>query len=122
MSSLIHQFIFQVIREEKRQHPEAFIHLGTDASKQQPPTPAVVQRLLSVALPPHVELPTHIRINRIDGITGELIYDEMVFNEHFVLPVYGTGVQTFQIYEVTEVGSSLLSEQIIDFNNGEDLE
>jgi len=79
------------------------------------PTPAVVQRLLSVVLPLHVELPTHIRINRIDGIVGELIYDDMVFNEHFVLEVYGTGVQTFQIYEVTEAGSSLLSEQIVDF-------
>jgi len=80
-------------------------------------TPALVQGLLSVSLPEHVELPIHIRINRIDGITGELIYDDMVFNEHFILEVYGTGTQTFQIYEVTEVGSSLLSEQIIVFTS-----
>jgi hypothetical protein len=44
MSSLIHQYIFQVIREEKRQHPEAFAHLDTDAGKEtQPPTPKVIQ-------------------------------------------------------------------------------
>jgi hypothetical protein len=44
MSSLIHQYIFQVIREEKRQHPEAFTHLGTEAGKEpHPPTPKVVQ-------------------------------------------------------------------------------
>jgi hypothetical protein len=44
MSSLIHQYIFQIIREEKRQHPEAFTHLGTEAGKEpHPPTPKVVQ-------------------------------------------------------------------------------
>jgi hypothetical protein len=44
MSSLLHQHIFQVIREEKREHPEAFAHLGADSSKEpQPPTPKVIQ-------------------------------------------------------------------------------
>ena len=42
MSSLIHQFIVQVIREEKRQHPEAFAELDASAIQEPRPSPAKI--------------------------------------------------------------------------------
>ena len=44
MSSLIHQFIFQVIREEKRQHPEAFADLKIATGEESKPSAPTITR------------------------------------------------------------------------------